>query len=47
METLEKIVHINFEEVNEYVPENGFVIRDMRLDGKNAIAWIQKQNYLN
>ena len=48
MTDVEKVVFVEFTKNNtQYVPENGYVVRDMKLDGNKAIIWIQKQNYYN
>ncbi len=44
----EKIVFIEFDKQNAtYIPERGWVIRDMKMYDNKAVVWLQKSNYLN
>ena len=47
---MEKIVYLNWspkETGKDYVPEEGWVIRDICYHDHSAIVWLQKSNYFN
>lgn len=48
MENTEKLVIFTCaDDLKEYIPEKGYVIRDIRLSDNQCAVWLQYQNYLN
>lgn len=43
----EKIVFVDLQGEHVFVPEDGWVIRDMKFYDGRALIWLQKQNYFN
>lgn len=48
MTDFEKIVFVEFKgKTCDYVPEDGYVVRDMKLYDNKAIIWLQHKNNFN